>query len=523
MGPSADRGTLRAPWFCHRPVPIPRQPQSGTGGGRPGHVRLARASDTRPLQTREGHPAAAAAVVAAAVAGAVGPSGCARVVDGGARQATAGARSGWGTPRAALRAAGAAREVEAGADSDDVRVAQTDDGRGRCLVARCGVPAGGTVVTEHPLMVCRRGASSKALARQLQRLRPRHRRAFLDLAAEAWNRRAIAGSDGDGTEEQVARIVRTNGVGIPEDRISVCRLVSRANHSCHPNAMLRPELSGAVRIVATRPIAEREEVLVSYLSGEDLLRPTAFRRERLRRGPWRFACRCRRCEAPDRARGMRCPACGGGPLLPPPPPPPVPAADVAATAAAAAASQVPPGAWASCPSCGVPAPSAGELEEAEGVWEYRLLKTQREGPGARGASQAAVALHAELLSGRGPLPCPSPTCHWIGAEAAWTAMEAHLSSGRFLAASSAARQLAAFVQYVRGDALTPIRAEARAVRATSAIKAGMRWEAAGHHSRASRAKAVGRAHCELALAEASQLLGNSHEMVRWISSLRSRY
>eukprot|EP00434_Breviolum_minutum_P046244 symbB.v1.2.041710.t1/scaffold8535.1/size5995/1 len=55
-----------------------------------------------------------------------------------------------------------------------------------------------------------------------------------------------------------------------------------------------------------------DEILISYLSGEDLLRPTWMRRKELQRGPWKFHCECSRCERVDDVRGMLCQRCGRG-------------------------------------------------------------------------------------------------------------------------------------------------------------------------------------------------------------------
>ncbi|CAK9059696.1 unnamed protein product [Durusdinium trenchii] len=127
---------------------------------------------------------------------------------------------------------------------------------------------------------------------------------------------------------------------------SVCDLISRANHSCRPNATLCPEESGIIRLVASTSLKPGDEVLISYLSGEDLLRPTWARQRELQRGPWGFTCACTRCAAPDDARGMRCARCGSGCHFP-----------------------HPDGRWTNCTACGLAAgEGARSFEEVEDDW-----------------------------------------------------------------------------------------------------------------------------------------------------------
>merc|ERR1719159_498614 len=80
----------------------------------------------------------------------------------------------------------------------------------------------------------------------------------------------------DGEEGNLLAALRANGAATPHGT-AVFRLLSRANHSCAPNAMLRPDPSGTMSIVATQDIAVGDEILISYLSSEDLLRPTPAR------------------------------------------------------------------------------------------------------------------------------------------------------------------------------------------------------------------------------------------------------
>jgi len=69
--------------------------------------------------------------------------------------------------------------------------------------------------------------------------------------------------------------------------------ISRANHSCNPNASRSLLPNNQMALVAIRPIVVGEEVTCSYLIDADLLKPRARRRELL--APWDFACECSRC------------------------------------------------------------------------------------------------------------------------------------------------------------------------------------------------------------------------------------
>ncbi|KAF7313177.1 SET domain-containing protein [Mycena kentingensis (nom. inval.)] len=70
---------------------------------------------------------------------------------------------------------------------------------------------------------------------------------------------------------------------------------SRCNHSCSPNARWHWDLATfSLTLVAVRPIAENEEITISYLPGPYLLLPRATR-DSLLRSSYNFSCRCAAC------------------------------------------------------------------------------------------------------------------------------------------------------------------------------------------------------------------------------------
>lgn len=86
--------------------------------------------------------------------------------------------------------------------------------------------------------------------------------------------------------------------------------ISKANHTCKPNALVMAPEDGPGAMVSERALAKGEEVMVSYLSKSDLLRPLRQRQSLLRNG-WNFECCCPRCiSTVDDTRRFRCPRSG---------------------------------------------------------------------------------------------------------------------------------------------------------------------------------------------------------------------
>eukprot|EP00667_Euglena_gracilis_P008288 EG_transcript_8391 len=100
------------------------------------------------------------------------------------------------------------------------------------------------------------------------------------------------------------------------DDTAVYPLACRINHACRPNCYWHSaETHRLVR--AVQDIAEGEELTVSYLCGEELLRPTAFRRAVLWQTKY-FWCECGRCGEPDLTRKFPCSSCSDGFAVPAP-------------------------------------------------------------------------------------------------------------------------------------------------------------------------------------------------------------
>nr|CEL68313.1 TPA: histone lysine methyltransferase, SET, putative [Neospora caninum Liverpool] len=87
---------------------------------------------------------------------------------------------------------------------------------------------------------------------------------------------------------------------------------SFSSHSCLPNALWFTDEDHTFVLRTRADIAAGDEVTLTYLSEEDLMRPTLHRRRVLSETK-DFICACERCAAPvDFSRGFRCPSCGVG-------------------------------------------------------------------------------------------------------------------------------------------------------------------------------------------------------------------
>ncbi|CAD7929953.1 unnamed protein product [Amoebophrya sp. A25] len=89
------------------------------------------------------------------------------------------------------------------------------------------------------------------------------------------------------------------------NRISMCA------HSCDPNCCWTYGEGDSFVLRARRFVAAGEEITISYLQDDDLLKSTDVRRKKLEN--WKFSCKCDRCEeAIDSCRGFRCLQCRTG-------------------------------------------------------------------------------------------------------------------------------------------------------------------------------------------------------------------
>ncbi|CAE8594287.1 unnamed protein product [Polarella glacialis] len=472
-----------------------------------------------------------------------------------------GAASGWAACRARRQKyaenGGVRDSLEGAESSDDCRrnaasdsdldfvLAETTDGRGRCLRTTRALPAGHVIIQEKPLFVWPSGWTTRRIAIQLQQLSPDVRQDLLSLSQAP---PPLAGHDGedvsDGAGGGLLSVLRANAVMLQQGGGAVCLTVSRANHSCQPNALLAPEASGEVRIVLLRALEVGEEVLVSYLSGDDLLRPTLQRQRELQRGPWGFCCSCPRCSAPDDVRCLRCPVCALGLLRPHArrASPQVGAVaglpsgevwicdgagggglccrlEVEAEAAAETSTSRSPSSsgegsgGARIRTSNAPTPPKledfdfGELELA---WEQRLAQ------GPLLSSDALLQVWADVS--RASLLAST---HWVAFRAAQEASKVLLARGRFAAAGAAAKHVARFVHRVHCGAISLVRLEAVALRAEAAAAFAVRAEAVGRTESAARARQIAKLLAEAGLAEAALVLGESHELVERLRQLES--
>lgn len=81
-------------------------------------------------------------------------------------------------------------------------------------------------------------------------------------------------------------------------------LAALANHSCDPTCGHSTRTNDEMRFYAARPIAKGEEVSITYLP--DLWSTPREERRRTLLLQKLFYCRCARCTAPERCRGLRC-------------------------------------------------------------------------------------------------------------------------------------------------------------------------------------------------------------------------
>ena len=102
-------------------------------------------------------------------------------------------------------------------------------------------------------------------------------------------------------------VVEVNARLLTSQELALFDTASRANHSCHPNAI---HTSQKGHIVCVKEIQVGEEICVTYLDYEELLLPTRIRRVRLQES-WGFACHCERCtEAEERGEATQAFRCG---------------------------------------------------------------------------------------------------------------------------------------------------------------------------------------------------------------------
>jgi len=127
----------------------------------------------------------------------------------------------------------------------------------------------------------------------------------------------------------------------------------------------------------------------------------------------------------------------------------------------------------------------------------------------------SASIRANNLDGQVRL---DPQCHWIVARVARAAVQAHLAANSWHAAAASARRLAAIVSNIREGCLSPLHAEAVAMRAEAAGGAALEAEFIRPRS-AARAWRLAAALAERASQEAAPLLGQEHPLLRQMNSL----
>lgn len=93
----------------------------------------------------------------------------------------------------------------------------------------------------------------------------------------------------------------------------IYRRISRANHSCHPNATIQTNDDGdreRIVLCAIAPIAKGTEITLSYLAPPALIWAGTMTRQRILQRDKGFTCHCERCcSREDFARAVPCPNC----------------------------------------------------------------------------------------------------------------------------------------------------------------------------------------------------------------------
>jgi len=93
-----------------------------------------------------------------------------------------------------------------------------------------------------------------------------------------------------------------------EDGLVLYNRISMCAHSCDPTCCWSYGDGDAFVLRARVALKKGDELTISYLQDEDLLKSTAIRQQKLHN--WRFTCQCTRCNLRvDTGRGFRCRRC----------------------------------------------------------------------------------------------------------------------------------------------------------------------------------------------------------------------
>jgi len=93
-----------------------------------------------------------------------------------------------------------------------------------------------------------------------------------------------------------------------EDGLVLYNRISMCAHSCDPSCCWSYGDDDAFVLRARVALNKGDELTISYLQDEDLLKSTSVRQQKLQN--WRFTCQCKRCALDvDTGRGFRCRRC----------------------------------------------------------------------------------------------------------------------------------------------------------------------------------------------------------------------
>ena len=201
------------------------------------------------------------------------------------------------------------RVMVVGSESGKVGQSVSDVKLGpRMLRATTDVEAGEVMLKERPLLTWQRGSALETAQNALSTF------ANLPKRVKEQIRGFYCPADlppgvkllEDAFEKQELKLLSTFEVccsGAIPGSVALFQHVACANHSCRPNAAIRTSADNELRFIALRSIAEGEEICISYIGDDLLLKPWNLRRKALR--SWGFRCKCPRCAADfDDTRGQ---------------------------------------------------------------------------------------------------------------------------------------------------------------------------------------------------------------------------
>ncbi|KAK0478852.1 hypothetical protein IW261DRAFT_1608306 [Armillaria novae-zelandiae] len=174
-------------------------------------------------------------------------------------------------------------------------------GAGKGMFTTKNIAPGDLILREHPVVVIpeviptMNGAPSQFIPLAVQNLPPKEKEAFLQL------------HDCKNFPDKVKGIVDTNAMNIGRlpgpfegSFAGVALGLSRINHSCAPNAICTWHTpSFTFNITAFKPIKAGEQIFISYLTQNEILKPRATRIKSLQ-DKYAFTCKCSSCSLPKK-------------------------------------------------------------------------------------------------------------------------------------------------------------------------------------------------------------------------------